>query len=1396
VIHFHRKRLLRAILILGLLPGILTTVTSDLWSEQPESFEKLGAQYDAPIRPLLDTYCFGCHSTQKPEGDLDLESLNSLTVARRNPRVWQKVLLVLENAEMPPEKSKQLSADELATLKAWVRTYLNAEAHANAGDPGRVVVRRLSNAEYDNTIRDLTGVDFQPTREFPADSAAGEGFTNAGESMVMSPALFEKYLAAAEEVAAHAVLLPDGFRFSKESARRDQADEVIDKILALYEQKTDVVELRMTGGNRDGRIRWGQVPLTPYVQALIQHREKLKVATSDQVQAIARAEALNPVYLGHLLDLLSDHELSPLLAQLQGLLRKTTASDAAAVERETATIIDWIARWQHQLLTLEDVGQLFTPGQQPLDPMTTSQKIRLDLGSDSSDLSLVAHGSGAERVVWKNARLENAELGSVPLRDAGRWYNEVSEFRKQTFLRTADYLATVAEAASSTSSAESLAKKHELNSDVLLAWCDYLNVSLGSESLGPEVLTRVSGLITDKKNSVAGFAWVKGWGAEPPNLIASSSDTETANVPGEVPPRSIGVHPSPTHYVGVGWKSPIVGAVKIEAQVIDRHAGGGNGVEWFIVAQRGNRQKTLAGGVVEEGQALKVPPMENQPVREGDILSLRIGPRDANHICDQTQIKLVITEQDGNSRIWDLGKDVSADLHAGNPHADSLGNENVWHFYTDKIASNALAKVEIPEDSVLARWRLAIDSGKTAQAARHAQEAATLFASGPIEGTREPDRQLYRQTRAVGSPLFKRFDREALEKVGTEPQGDSAQPRGQASDIGIDPATFKGNDLVIKAPGTIHITFPLEFATGWSFAVTAELAQDATGFVQVDVAGDTRATQSGLQPGLPILVREGHPTAKRLQTALDDFRGLFPRAMCCRTIVPIDKVITLVMYHREDEHFRRLLLTEAEQKRLDRLWQEVRYISQDALRIHEYYPLFLEFSTQGDDTHVFLPLKEPIRQRAEAFTQHLEETAPAQVDALINFAARAFRRGSLEQQEASNLRAMYANLRAQEEGHDAAFRGVLARVLVSPSFLYRIEEPGPRKEAGAVTDTELATRLSYFLWSTMPDSELLAAAKNKTLNEPDTLVAEARRMLEDERVRGLATEFACQWLGIRTFSSHNEKNEKEYPTFTDVRDDMFEESVRFFEDLFRRNGSVLEILDADHTFMNESLAKHYEFSGVTGDNWQRIDGLKQRSRGGVLGMGAILAKQSGATRTSPVLRGNWVVETLLGEKLPDPPATVPKLPDALSLEGLTVRQMTERHVSDPSCASCHVRIDPFGFALESFDAIGRFRDKDLNGMRVDTQVQLKDGTRFEGIDGLRSYLLMERRDDFLEQFCRKLLGFAVGRTVELTDQPLVDEMVTQLKQNDYRISAAIETILRSKQFRFHRGLESTHEEPI
>jgi hypothetical protein len=207
-----------------------------------------------------------------------------------------------------------------------------------------------------------------------------------------------------------------------------------------------------------------------------------------------------------------------------------------------------------------------------------------------------------------------------------------------------------------------------------------------------------------------------------------------------------------------------------------------------------------------------------------------------------------------------------------------------------------------------------------------------------------------------------------------------------------------------------------------------------------------------------------------------------------------------------------------------------------------------------------------------------------------------------------------------------------------------------------------------------------------------------------------------------------------------------------------------------------------------------VDGVKRFSRGGILAQATTLAKQSGASRTSPILRGDWVAEVLLGEKIPRPPKDVPRLPEDEATETLTVRELTEKHSTDPKCYGCHRRIDPYGYSLEAFDAIGRFRDRDLGGRPIATHAKTMDGAEFDGLDGLRQYLLTKRRDSFLKQFCRKLLGYSLGRSVLLSDGPLISEMRDQLQSHQYRIGAAIETIVRSKQFREIRGKEMASEE--
>ena len=299
-------------------------------------------------------------------------------------------------------------------------------------------------------------------------------------------------------------------------------------------------------------------------------------------------------------------------------------------------------------------------------------------------------------------------------------------------------------------------------------------------------------------------------------------------------------------------------------------------------------------------------------------------------------------------------------------------------------------------------------------------------------------------------------------------------------------------------------------------------------------------------------------------------------------------------------------------------------------------------------------------------------------------------------------------------------------------------------------------------------------------------------MLAAPASRRLAEEFGTQWLHVYGFSSLDEKNAERFPTFAGLRADMEEETVLFLDDFFRNDRSILSLIDADHTFLNERLAKHYCVEGVTGEEWRRVEGMRKHGRGSILCLATTLSTQAGASRTSPILRGNWLYETILGEKLPKPPKDVPQLAETVPA-GLSERQLIAMHSENAACAKCHRRIDPFGFALEEFDAIGRLRTADASGNPLDTKAVLPDGAMLDGQESLRTYLLGPRREQFVRVFCRKLLGYALGRGVQLSDQPLLDDMVARLAANDYRVSVAIEAIVTSPQFLSIRGRDVADE---
>ena len=415
---------------------------------------------------------------------------------------------------------------------------------------------------------------------------------------------------------------------------------------------------------------------------------------------------------------------------------------------------------------------------------------------------------------------------------------------------------------------------------------------------------------------------------------------------------------------------------------------------------------------------------------------------------------------------------------------------------------------------------------------------------------------------------------------------------------------------------------------------------------------------------------------------------------------------------------------------------------------------------------------------------------PSHVAALQAFAERAFRR-PLSPSERDGVVAFYRTLREKDGlSHEDAVRDSIVSILMSPHFCYRVDLPGAGSGILPLSDYDLASRLSYFLWASMPDAELLARAAAGDLHRPEVLVKQARRMLRDVRVRGLATEFGGNWLDFRRFEEHNSVDRTRFKTFNDeLRRSMFEEPVRFFIDVVYNDHSVREFLDARYTFVNRSLARHYGMPEpkVGKDGWVRVDDASAYGRGGLLPMAVFLTKNSPGLRTSPVKRGYWVVRRLLGETIPAPPANVPELPDdETKLGAVTLREALARHRADKNCAGCHARFDGIGLAYEGYGPVGEFRTKDLGGRPVETRAAFPGGGEGTGLDGLRAYLDERRADEFIDNLCRKLLAYALGRSLLPSDDEIIDGMRKRLAAGGDRFGILVESIVTSPQFRNRR----------
>jgi len=567
-------------------------------------------------------------------------------------------------------------------------------------------------------------------------------------------------------------------------------------------------------------------------------------------------------------------------------------------------------------------------------------------------------------------------------------------------------------------------------------------------------------------------------------------------------------------------------------------------------------------------------------------------------------------------------------------------------------------------------------------------------------------------------------------------------------------------------------------------------------------------------------------------------------------------------YFRDDTPLSELILDDKGQKELEALWDQFEFVADYTART--YVQFFFNQSGEvlgnGRESGTLRPSEKEVTAEAvilnfkttylakamaddknnpiamQAIADHFEgvnatlrgiererlEAEPRQLDALVKFAARAYRR-SLSQAERADVLAFYRSLRDTNGlTHEDAMRDSIVSVLMSPSFCYRILEPGvpsvvpnavpnvppnvapgtagrpPRPSVDAVrgtrlSDVALASRLSYFLWSTMPDEELLARATAGDLRKDVVLSAQIRRMLKHDRAHGLATEFGGNWLDFRRFEDSNTVDRERFPAFTnELREAMFQEPIRFIGEAIRNDRSVLDMLYGNYTFVNPVLARHYGMPDVKGgpEAWVRVDNARAYQRGGLLPMAVFLTQNAPGLRTSPVKRGYWVARRVLGEVIPPPPPVVPELPKDEAKLDLPLRDVLAQHRNNPACAACHARFDTFGLTLENYGPVGEARTNDLAGHAVDTHATFPGGSQGAGLEGLQAYIRANREKDFLDNLSRKMLVYALGRSLLLSDEPLIQRMNARLAASGYRISAVIETIVTSPQFLNTRSSDS------
>ncbi|MCX7409856.1 MAG: DUF1592 domain-containing protein [Planctomycetales bacterium] len=1279
---------------------VLLIACLTLAAASADGADDLAQSYGTQIQPLLVRSCGKCHGKMPTDNDLDLTSFGSAQAIIAKPKVLVDVAERLRLGDMPPKDAPQPTQAEREQLLGWISTALDAEAAARAGDPGPVTLRRLSNTEYDNAVRDLTSVDMRPTqaREFPVDSVGGEGFANVGDAMPVTPELVERYHQTARDVAARVVLLPGGFRFSPSTERPDWTEEALKPLRSFH--------ARYAGPN-------GEPPLAAHLAATLKHRDRLTRGGAADIAGVAAEEKLDATYLAALWTGLNGKSASPaeVIAQTKQWSEKAALAEAEKQRRQTALQSAKKAiesQWASSKRVLAE-SKVAEGGSVPFEHKVSVQRGELLLltvlpnenhGADSTLVEWTIHETAGDQRTWSVADLVPNLLKANPWSDKheARW----------SFLET----------------------------------------------------TSTPVFLTERHDSSAGRPELKSWsiGSEPSVFVNSAA--EPIKVWTTLPARSVFVHPGQKRPVAIAWTSPIAGELSVAGRVADAHPSGGDGVSFELSHVAA---PDLGQALADLGSASTILPEAGLPP---DMLAL-VREKWHEATTDPAPVLAAIKAMQDQLFQGNYRKNAALAVGNGFPAWEDLRRVVARERVQGAAREPLFRMVALPAPSdtfvVWDRLRLEGGDGPPLVFAEHPElGAAVEQASGLKFGQHPQGRPVPPSALVTAAGTEIVID---LRKLSAELQKALTLPRFLCADVSLDEAS----------PETASVQAFLIAATGGGGGLAEPVAKAEV--------GDPHAAQ----------IVHPRVAAERARPAAE-FRALFPPAVLFQPIIPRDAQGSVFLYRREDEPLRRLLLDEAGRAELDRLWSELEFVSEQAFATPIAYEGLVQYYRKPNDgariMFFYIQLfEEQIRREEKAFLAAQVAAEPRHLEALLAFAARAWRRPLADDERAAIL-ASYRVDRAAGAKHDPAFRAALARVLSSPWFLYRVEQPASGSHWQPVSGDELAARLSFLLWDSIPDDELRAKAVK--LHEPAVMEEQLRRMLKDVRVRGMAEEFGARWLGVRDFVANHGRSLKHFPEFTPVlRDALAEEPVRFFEDLLVNDRPVADVIAADAVVINEVLAKHYGIPGVTGPQWRRVEKVSAYGRGGFLGFGAVIAKQSAAARTSPIKRGAWLVQ-VLGERLPKVPPDVPPLPETPPA-GLSVREITERHRADPKCAGCHVRIDPYGMTLERFDAIGRLRP--ASELKPgDTKGTLRDGTEIEDIAGLRNYFAGPRREDLLRTLARKLTGYALGRAVLTSDRNLVDE-VTKTMANGGRWSDALLVIVRSEQFRCIRPTNAVAATP-